>query len=118
MRIFEREGYDLDGLDPRGCFIFDMGGKQSGTTVSTGTVETSAQFIPSVNVSNPPALVSPYPAGQGLATLNTAYPASAAYQPSTYATGTSSSSSTSLTMWLVLAAIVGGGAWFLLRRRR
>jgi|SRR5579883_2308790 len=95
---------------------FDFGGKVSGDSSSTATQDTAVNFIPSVTGPSSGALVSAYPAGQGLATINSALPGSAAFLPTTYA-APSSSSSMSVTTLLLLAA-AGAAAWWLLRRHR
>jgi hypothetical protein len=93
------------------------GGHVVGTGASSAQQNSVVNFIPSMTGTSAPPLVSPYPAGQGLATINSAYPASAAYLPSTYATATSATSSPSLTTLLLLAGLAAG-AWLLLRKRR
>ncbi len=62
-----------------------LGGAASGSSSSNATQSATVSYAPSVVNDNPPGvLVSPYPAGQGLATINAAYPASAAVaSPST-----------------------------------
>jgi hypothetical protein len=101
------------------CSLFDLGGHASGTSTTTANLSGVVQFIPSVNEAAPPVLVSPYPAGQGLSTLNSAYPGSAAYLPGTYATAAgAATSSPSLTTLLLLGGAVALGAWFLLRKHR
>jgi len=96
---------------------FDFGARVSGSSTSTATQDASVQFIPSVTGSGAQPWVSPYPAGQGLATINTALPGSAAYRSSTYAGIAGASSSSSLTTLIVLAGI-GLAAWWLLRKGR
>lgn len=98
------------------------GGHVSGSGYSTSTQSAAVNFIPGAPAPSEQPIVSVYPAGQGLATINSAYPSSAAYQASTYAgnapaSSTPASSSLSLgTVALVLAA--GAAAWLLLRKRR
>ena len=89
-----------------------LGGVTSGSSQSTAAQTANVNFVPTVNDQSQP-LVSSYPAGQGLATLNAAYPGSAAFgAPSLLGTtGTSSLSATSL----LLLAAVGVAAWLLLR---
>lgn len=109
----------LDRLEDSGlCNFFDLGGRVSGSSGSNASQTATLQFIPTVNDnSQSQPLVSSYPAGQGLATLNTAYPASAAFLPSTYSTAATSTGTTSTTTLVVLAAI-GIAAWFLLRKKK
>jgi LPXTG-motif cell wall-anchored protein len=125
MRIFEREGYDYEPGDefasPGLCSLFDLGNKASGQSVSTGTNEAILSFVPSVNISDAAGqvpLVSPFPAGLGLATLNTAYPGSAIYGGVPTAQAVPASSGLSTTTLLLVGLAVAGGAWFLLRKKR
>lgn len=77
--------------------------------------------MPTVIGSASQPLVSSYPAGQGLATINSAYPASAAYQPiySTSTTTAAAATSSGLTTsdYLIFAAIAAA-AWYFLRNKR
>jgi hypothetical protein len=82
--------------------------------VSTSTQSAAVNFIPSATGPTSPPIVSVYPAGQGLQTLNSALPASAAYLSSTY--GGASSAAPALTTLLLLAG-AGVAAWYFLRKR-
>ncbi|HEY1503718.1 MAG TPA: hypothetical protein VGF92_05425 [Stellaceae bacterium] len=117
MRFDARIGEWIEPSD-RLCSLFDLGAKVSGNTDSTATQTSSVSFIPSVSNNSSQPLVSSFPAGQGLSTLNTALPGSAAFLPSTYAgltTDTASSTTPSLTTLLLLGALAAG-AFFLLRK--
>src|SRR5690348_16697733 len=89
-------------------------GGTTGPTIGTSSSSQSASvnFLPSLaGGSSAPPVVSVYPAGQGLQTINTALPGSAAFQPQTYGAPASSSIGT-----VLLLAGAGLAAWFLLRR--
>lgn len=105
----------------RFCDFFDIGGHVSGQSTSTSTQDASVSFMPTVIGSASQPLVSSYPAGQGLATINSAYPASAAYQPiySTSTTTAAAATSSGLTTsdYLIFAAIAAA-AWYFLRNKR
>ncbi|HEY3917735.1 MAG TPA: hypothetical protein VGL83_08070 [Stellaceae bacterium] len=124
MRILEREGYELLEELGRGCYFFDLGGKVSGSSGSTAIQNTSLQFIPSVSQYTPsPPVVSIYPAGQGLSTINSALPDSAAWLPATYAAPATSSTTSSSTLstllpYLLIAGAAGLAGWFMLRKKR
>jgi len=97
---------------------FDFGARVSGSSTSMATQDASVQFIPSSTSSASGPLVSPYPAGQGLATLNSALPGSAAYRSGTYAGVAGASSASSSTTTLLVLAALGVAAWWLLRKGR
>lgn len=97
-----------------GLNIANNGGTVQGDSNANATQSASVSFVPTVDQLTQP-IVSAYPAGQGLATLNTALPGSAAYLPATYA-GTTSTSALSATTLLLLAGLALG-AWYFLRKR-
>lgn len=89
----------------------NLGGSSQGTGTAVSQQSATVNFIPSAPATSSPPIVSVYPAGQGLATLNTAYPTSAAVAgPAT------SSPATSSTL-LLYVALIGGAAWLLFRKR-
>jgi hypothetical protein len=88
---------------------------EGGSATSNSAQSASVNFIPSQTDNSAPPIVSAYPAGQGLATLNNALPGSAAYLPSTYAG--SAPASSPLTVLVIIAAL-GVGAWLLLKGKR
>ena len=94
---------------------FDLGGKVSGQSISTSTQSGTITYIPS-STTAPPPLVSDYPAGAGLATLNTAYPGSAANPVAS--TGLVSTLTTDLgtgsdTVTILLLLALAAGAWLI-----
>ena len=106
--------------DDRFCNFFDLGGRVDGQSTSTSSQTADVSFIPTVLGSASQPLVSSYPAGQGLATLNSAYPASAAYQSiygDTTTTAAAQSSGLTVSDYLIFAA-VAAAAWYFLRHKR
>ncbi len=99
-----------------------MGGGVEGSSNSNSTQGSSATFTPSAVLSLAGIPVSPDPVGQGLATVNSALPGSAAYNPASYfsiAQGTpAASSSSSLATWLVIGAAALAAWWLFHKGRR
>jgi hypothetical protein len=87
------------------------GGTVSGGSTSTSTQSATVSFVPTVNDYGDP-IFSPYPAGQGLSTLNEALPGSAALGTASNA-GTPATSSDATTL-LILGA-VALAAWYLFK---
>jgi hypothetical protein len=94
--------------------MFDLGGKVSGTSNSTSTQSASINYIPSSTTSPGPPLVSTWPQGAGLATLNTAYPGSVSNPVSTsILSGVTTALGTgSDTITLLLLLAVAAGIWY------
>lgn len=95
------------------CSLFDLGGKISGSSNSTASQSAAVSFLPTVNDIGSSPFVSSYPAGQGLSSINTALPASAAYLAPGQSYGTSTNSSAST--WLIVAALAAAAYFFVKR---
>jgi hypothetical protein len=91
-----------------------LGGAASGSSTSSGTQSASIEFDPTV-INSGGEQMSPYPVGQGLSTVNTALPGSAALPTATDPVSTVAASlGISSTTLLLLALAVG--AYFFLRK--
>lgn len=92
--------------------IADLGGSNQGNSSSTATQSADVSFIPSVGGDPNAGLLSPYPAGQGLATINVALPGSAATAAPASTLDTVLSDPTTL----ITLAVIGVAIFFLLKR--
>lgn len=97
-------------------------GRIGGTVEGTGGGSTSTQsatvnFLPSTSQSAPP-VVSVYPAGQGLSTINQALPSSAAYSSPPASSAPRLAPNATTYAYLAVIVALGAGAWLLLRKVR
>ncbi len=94
-----------------GLLTIGGGGTVSGGSTSTSNQTATVSFLPTVNDYGDP-IFSPYPAGQGLSTINEALPGSAAVGTASNA-GTPATT-TDATTYLILAA-AALAAWWLFK---
>lgn len=86
-----------------------LGGVVKGSAQSGAQQTASVNFFVPAGVQDTPPLVSPYAAGQGLSTINAAYPDSAAF-------GASATTATGGSSLLILAALAAATYFFLVRK--